>query len=105
MIPKDVLVTAHYQIVQVDNGASSEKRIGVKGNEHNVTGIEAHFTMVVFGDVRFNDNKREFIYKLLSSGNDTAKTPPYILEALGGEEIPNDAKLILDAVQNAQMKA
>lgn len=105
MIPKDVIVTAHYQIVQVDNGASSEKRIGVKGNEHNVTGIEAHFTMVAFGDVRIADGKREFIFKLLTSGNDTAKTPPFILEKLNAEEIPNDAKLIIDAINEATKKA
>lgn len=100
LIPKDIIVTAHYQIVQIDNGSSSEKRIGVKGNEHNVTGIEAHFTMVVFGDVRFVDGKRQFIYKLLTSGNDTAKTPPFIIDALGSEEIDNDMRKIVDVIQS-----
>ena len=102
---KDIIVTAHYQIVQIDNGASSEKRIGVKGNEHNVTGVEAHFTMVMFGDVKFIDGKREFVFKLLTSGNDTAKTPPYILDILGAEEIPNDARVVIDAIKTAQIKA
>jgi hypothetical protein len=105
LVPKDVLITAHYQIVQIDNGSSSEKRIGVKGNEHNVTGIEGNFTMVVFADMKMVDNKRQFIYKLLTSGNDTAKTPPYLIEALGGEEIPNDAKLVIDAINSASIKA
>lgn len=105
LVPKDVFVTAHYQIVQIDNGASSEKRIGVKGNEHNVVGIERDFTMVVYGDIKFVDGKRSYIFKLLSMGNDTAKTPPYIVDALGGEEIPNDANMVLQAIRTAQLKA
>ncbi len=99
-VPKDVIITAHYNLVQIDGGNSTEKRIGVKGNEHNVTGIEGNFTMVVFGDMKMTmDNKRNFIYKLLTSGNDTAKTPPYILDNLEGEEIPNDASLIIKALE------
>ena len=105
LVPRDVFVTAHYQIVQIDNGASSEKRIGVKGNEHNVVGIERDFTMVIFGDVKFIDNKRSYIYRLLTQGNDTAKTPPYLVEKLGSEEIPNDANVVLEAIKTAQMKA
>ena len=105
LVPKDVLMTAHYQLVQIDGGNSTEKRIGVKGNEHNVTGIEGNFTMVVFADMKLVDNKRNFIYKLLTSGNDTAKTPPYLIEALGGEEIPNDAKLVIDAIKTSHIKA
>ena len=61
--------------------------------------------MVAFGDVRIQDGKRQFLYKLLTSGNDTAKTPPYIIDALGAEEIPNDANAIIAAIRTAQMKA
>lgn len=105
LVPKNVLITAHYQLVQIDGGNSTEKRIGVKGNEHNVTGIEGNFTMVIFADMKLVDNKRNFIYKLITSGNDTAKTPPYLMEALGGEEMPNDAQLVLNAIRTTTMKA
>jgi hypothetical protein len=62
--------------------------------------VEKDFTVVVFNDVKFVDNKqREYVFKLLSDGTNSAKTPPMFVEALGSDEIPNDAKSLLDAIR------
>lgn len=92
--PKDIFITAHPAWVETPEGAV-EKRIGVKGNEWNKTGIERDFTIVLFTDAKLsNDNKREYYYILNSDGTTTAKTPPVLFE--NEELIPNDASKVLE---------
>lgn len=94
--PKDIFMTAHPAWVETPAGAV-EKRIGVKGNEWNKTGIEREFTIVLFADVKLsNDNKREYYYTLNSDGTTTAKTPPVLFE--DQESIPNDAYKVLEEI-------
>jgi len=95
--PKDIIVIAHSANVETENGVI-ERRIAVKGNEHNKTGLESNFTVVVFSDVRTKDNKREYTFDLLSDGKTSAKTPPmFIID----EEttIPNDANAFLQHIR------
>jgi hypothetical protein len=93
------VVIAHYSIIDVDGGAYSEKRIGVKGREHNAVGVEKDFTIVLWQDVTNIDNKREYVYKLETDGTTTTKVPPFIKEYLKAEEIPNDITLVLEAIR------
>jgi len=74
--PKDILVTGHSANVETETGVL-ERRMAVKGNEWNKTGVEKDFTIVVFADVMMKDNKRDYIFNLLSDGTTSAKTPQY----------------------------
>lgn len=86
--PKDIIVVAHSSNVETESGVS-ERRIAVKGNEHNKTGIEKDFTIVLFAEVRTGTGKREFVLDLLSDGKTSAKTPPIFIDE-DKETIPND---------------
>jgi hypothetical protein len=102
LYPKDLIVTAHYELKEVDGGAYTEKRIGVKGSEHSKVGIERIFTIVNYAESKMNvDNKIEYTLRLNTLGSDTAKTPPMFVEAFGDNvnEIPNDANLLLSTIR------
>ena len=85
--PKDILVTAHYEWVETEEGAV-EKRIAVKGKEWKAL-IEKEFTIVHFADMRVIEGKRKYTISLNSDGKSSAKTPPMFLVD-GQEEIDND---------------
>jgi len=95
--PKDIIVVAHSANVETEEGVM-ERRIAVKGNEWNKTGIEKDFTVVVFADVKMNSGKREYVLNLLSDGKTSAKTPPLFIEN-GKDIIPNDAQSFLQHIR------
>lgn len=95
--PKDILVTGHSANVETETGVL-ERRMAVKGNEWNKTGVEKDFTIVVFADVVFKDSKRDYVFNLLSDGTTSAKTPPIFLPD-GKEIIPNDCNEFLNSIR------
>lgn len=95
--PKDIIVTAHSANVETEEGVA-ERRIAVKGNEWNKTGVEKDFTIVLFAEVSLNSGKREYTLNLLSDGKTSAKTPPIFIEE-GKESIPNNAQTFLQHIR------
>lgn len=92
-VPKEVFVTAHYEMLNVEG--SPEKRVKVKGKELEGV-IEKDFTIVLYGDMKTIDDKRDYHFHLSLDGA-SAKCPPDIF----GDEvqkIPNDSKFILDKI-------
>ena len=72
-----------------------ERRMAVKGNEWNKTGVEKEFTIVMFADVKITDNNtRDYILVLNSDGTTSAKTPQIFFE--GKTSIPNDCNIIIE---------
>lgn len=96
--PKDIFVTGHSANVETETGVL-ERRMAIKGNEWNKTGIEKDFTIVVFADSMTKDNKRNFVFNLLSDGTSSAKTPPFLLPE-GQDIIPNDANAFLQSIRS-----
>lgn len=93
-IKKEVVLTAHYEILGMEG--TMEKRVKVKGKEWEGV-VEKEFTIVLFGDSKFQENgKPEYFFKTVEE-NTSAKCPP----AIFGEsvyKIPNDVKLIIDKI-------
>jgi len=93
-IQKEVFVTGHYEILGIEG--NMEKRLKVKGKEFEST-CEKEFTIVLYGDKKFNDKgKPEYYYSLVGEGT-SAKCPPDIF----GEDvqtIDNDNKFIFDKI-------
>lgn len=94
-IPKEIFMTAHYEILGIEG--SMEKRVKVQGKMLEGI-IEKDFTMVLYGNKKFDEKgKPKYSYNLVEDGA-SAKCPPGIF----GEDIyqiPNDCKLILDKIQ------
>lgn len=95
--PKEIFVTAHYEMINVDGDGLTEKRIFVRGKEHEGK-VERHFTIVMYADVLITDSKNEYYFNLNSDGRTSAKTPPYLFP--GVSKIENDVNLILKAIRN-----
>lgn len=96
---KEVIVIGHYEILNLEG--ESEKRLKVHGKEHEGR-IEGHFTLVLYADVKFKDNKPEFYFRTVGEGL-SAKCPPNILG--GATTVPNDVKEVLDKVVEFAKKA
>ncbi len=93
-IPKEVFITAHYEILGIEG--IQEKRVKVKGKEWESL-IEKEFTMVLYGDIKLDEKgKPEYIYRLFEP-NTSSKCPPEVFETQ--ESIPNDAQFILDKIK------
>ncbi len=91
--PKDIIVTAHTEKVETDNGVV-EERIFVKGKEWK-SDIEKDYTIVLYADAKISDSsKRDYFFRLNTDGIINAKTPPMLFE--DQETIPNDVKEVLD---------
>lgn len=94
-IQKTVFVTGHYEILNVEG--APEKRLKVQGKE-NEGMVEKHYTMVLYSDKKWNDQKKNFDYFYKLAGEAiSAKCPPQIF----GEnviEIANDSKEINDKI-------
>lgn len=94
-VPKEVFMTAHYEILGIEG--NMEKRVKVQGRQLEGI-IEKDFTMVLYGNKKFDEKgKPKYFYNLVEDGA-SAKCPPDIF----GEDvitIPNDCKLILDKIQ------
>lgn len=91
---KEVFVSGHYEILGIEG--NMEKRCKVKGKEWEGL-CEKEFTIVLYGERRFNEKgKPEYSYNLVEDGS-SAKCPPDIF----GEEIqkvPNDNNLIFEKI-------
>lgn len=85
--PKHIIVTAHYEWVESDEGAV-EKRIMVKGKEWKGM-VEKEFTIVHYADMSVVDGKRNYFITLNSDGKSSAKTPPMFLDD-SQDRIDND---------------
>lgn len=93
-IKKEVILTAHSELVGVEGNL--EKRAKVSGK--NLEGlIEKFFTIVMFADSKFSDAGKPEYFLKLAEENTSAKCPPDIFGE-GIFKIQNDAKFILDKV-------
>lgn len=94
-IEKEVYLTAHYEIIGMEG--NQEKRAKVKGKEWEGV-VEKEFSLVLFGDSKFEDNGTpEYFFRLVEE-NTSAKCPPDIFGA-NVHKIPNDIKLIHEKIQ------
>ena len=94
LVPKEVFVTGHYEILDVEG--TPEKRFKVHGKE-NEGRVERHYTVVMYADNKYDENNKSQYYLQLSGEGISAKCPPDIF----GEDvitIPNDGKYILEKV-------
>ena len=97
LYPKDIIVSAHYEWVETEEGAV-EKRIMVKGKEWKGM-IEKDFTIVHYADMKIVDGKRKYTIQLNSDGKSSAKTPPIFLNE-GEDEMENDYKPFLEKMRH-----
>jgi hypothetical protein len=95
-VPKEVFVTAHYEILNLEG--AQEKRVKVKAKEWESV-VEKEFTIVMFADKKFNEKgKPEYYYQLVGEGM-SAKCPPDLF----GQDtysIPNDGNMIFNTILN-----
>jgi hypothetical protein len=89
---KEIIVIGHYEILNMEGNV--EKRLKVHGKEHEGR-IEGHFTLVLYADVKFKDNKPEYYFRTVEEGT-SAKSPPKIFN--GAIAIPNDSKMVIEKV-------
>lgn len=92
-VEKEMFLTAHYEFINVEG--EPEKRIKTKGKEWEGM-IEKEFTIVLYADSKFENEKPKYFFKLAAEGT-SAKCPPKIF----GEEvykIPNDSQVVLEKV-------
>jgi hypothetical protein len=90
---KEVFVTGHYESLNIEG--SPEKRAKVKAKEWEGV-IEKEFTVVLYADSKFKDNKNEYYFVTQGDGL-SAKVPPDLLE--NQIKIPNDCREILEKIQ------
>ena len=99
-IKKDAFITGHWEVLNVEGAA--QRRIKVKGKEWEGL-VEKEFTMIIYAGskaVTDADMPPNYFFKLIPADVDSLKVPPGMLKLLGGKStIPNDAKVILDAIR------
>ncbi len=73
-IPKHMFITAHYEILNIEN--NSEKRVKIAAKQWEGM-IEKEFTVVLYGDSKFNSDtkKPEYWFNTYQQGT-SAKCPP-----------------------------
>lgn len=91
-IPKEVYVTAHYEVLSPEG--SPEKRVKVKGKEWEGV-IEKEFTIVLYADRKVNDKKEVEAWFDTSLEGTSSKCPPDLLD---GSKVDNDCDLIQKAI-------
>lgn len=91
-IPKEVYVTAHYEVLSPEG--TQERRIKVKGKEWEGL-IEKEFTMVLFADRKLNDKKEVEAWFDLNLEGSSSKCPPDMFK---GNRIDNDCNEIQKAI-------
>ena len=92
--PKQFIITAHYEILNVEG--DPEKRAKVKGKEWEGI-LEKEFTIVLYADRKLNDKQRVEAWLDLNLPGSSSKCPPEIF----GEEvnrISNDYQLLIDNI-------
>ena len=94
-IKKEVVLTAHYEILGLEG--NQEKRVKVKGKEWEGL-VEKEFTIVLYGDNKFKDNGQpEYFFNLVEEGT-SAKCPPGIFGE-GVRKIDNDVNFITQKIE------
>lgn len=91
-IQKDIVITGHYEILNIEG--NPEKRFKVHGKEHEGK-IEYHFTIVLYSELKFKDDKPEYYLRTVGEGM-SAKCPPAIFE--GAFKLPSNIKTVVDKV-------
>lgn len=89
-IQKEIFVTAHYEMLNIEG--EPEKRVKVKGKEWEGT-IEKDYTIVLYADVKFNEEGQPTYYLATVGEGLSAKCPPNIFET---QKIANDGKMVLE---------
>lgn len=97
--PKDLLITAHVEMVNTEEGVV-ERRVAVEGQQWKGK-VEKDFTVVAYAGVEQTEKSREYLLYLSSDGKTSAKTPPDLLETLGGDKVGNDANELIKALDKA----
>lgn len=92
---KEVFATSHYEVLNIEK--NPEKRVKVLGKRWEGV-IEKEFTIVLYADCKFNNEKPEYFFKLSGEGI-SAKCPPDLFGE-GVNIIPNDSAEILKKVKN-----
>lgn len=98
-VQKEVIVTAHYEVLTDELGGIKKRRTKVKGNEHSGL-IEKDYTIVLYAEskVEFGEKKPKYFFTLMNDGTNSAKIPP----AIFGEDtltIDNDSNLVLEKIR------
>jgi hypothetical protein len=91
---KEVFVTSHYEVLNIEK--NPEKRVKVLGKRWEGT-IEKEFTIVLYADCKFNNEKPEYFFKLSGEGL-SAKCPPDLFGE-GVNVVANDSAEILKKVK------
>lgn len=92
-VEKEMFLTAHYELINIEG--EPEKRIKTKGKEWEGM-IEKEFTIVLYSDSKFENEKPKYFFKLAAEGT-SAKCPPGVF----GEDvykISNDSNIVLEKV-------
>lgn len=99
-IKKEVILTAHYEVINIEG--EPEKRVKTKGKEWEGM-IEREFTVVLYADSKFKDDKPEYFFRRAGEGT-SAKCPP----AIFGEDVyrvPNDSAEVLQKIVEFSRKS
>lgn len=93
-IEKEVFVTAHYEIIDIEG--ETEKRVKVKGKEFEAM-IEKEFTFVLYSQDKFKGDKAEYFFRLAGEGL-SAKCPP---DVFGHDviKVDNDSQVVLEKIR------
>jgi Cdc6-like AAA superfamily ATPase len=92
-VEKEMFLTGHYEVINIEG--EPEKRIKTKGKEWEGM-IEKEFTIVLYADSKFENEKPKYFFKLAAEGT-SAKCPPGVF----GEDvykISNDSNVVLEKV-------
>jgi len=90
-VPKDLFVTAHYEILGVEG--AMEKRIKAKGKEFEGL-VEKDFTIVLYADSKMGDKGPEYFFNCFQEGT-SAKCPRDLFKS---NKIPNDYNFIIKSL-------
>jgi hypothetical protein len=93
-IQKEVIVTAHYEMLNIEG--DPEKRVKVKGKEWEGV-VEKEFTVVLYADRTLDDKNNVTAKFHLSLNGSSAKCPPDIF-GQNVTKIDNDCKLLVDNI-------
>lgn len=94
-VPKEVYVTAHYEILSPEG--DSEKRVKVKGKEWEGT-VEKEFTIVLYADRKLNDKKEVEAWFDMSLEGSSSKCPPDLI-AGGKSKFDNDMAFVQECIE------
>ena len=92
LIEKEVIVTAHYEILDIEGGG--EKRAKVHGKQNEGL-IERFYTVVMFADSKYADDGSVEYFLRLNGEGISAKCPPDIFES---NKIENDGQMIINKI-------